>query len=85
MPGVIAAFEGWYLAELAVRDDMRCPAQALSGLEQIIRGNGVATTVGLFRKTGRAGLLERLRACAGSADPDVRQLARELLDRLDQP
>jgi hypothetical protein len=76
-------FEEWFVKELSARDDMRRPEKALEGLDSIRKENGAAATVGLFKKTGRDGLLERLRDCARSGDPAVEGLSKELMAKLD--
>lgn len=78
-----AAFESWYSKEMSIRNDMRYPKEALKGLNGILHAHGSARTLGLFKKTGRDGLLERLRDCARSGDPEVEKLAKELLTKLE--
>jgi len=79
------AFEAWHLKELSVRDDMRQPKAVLEALQRMQKARGAATTLGLFKKSGRADLLGRVQECARSGDPEVEKLARELLTRLDAP
>jgi hypothetical protein len=75
------AFEAWYLEELgAVNSERRW--WAVEGLKQLAELRGVAAALGLFKKSGRAGLARLLRACADAADEETRKLSRELLDKL---
>lgn len=78
---LLSAFEQWYLAELETGNVLRCQA-ALEGLKDLIAARGLAGTVALFKKSGRAGLEKSLRGCAGSWDPSVQQSSRALLRQL---
>ncbi|MBI1916476.1 MAG: hypothetical protein HYS12_17340 [Planctomycetes bacterium] len=77
-----ASFEDWYLTELAAVDrPVRC-IPALSGLEELIESLGTAETFTLFKKRGRAGLEERLRACARAQHSEIQEKSRKLLEKL---
>jgi len=78
---LVLAFEKWYLAELETGNILRCKT-ALARLEDLIKARGMAGTLALFKKAGRAGLEKRLRECADSWDDSVRQASRELLQKL---
>ena len=41
--------------------------------------------VDLFKKSGRVGLVQRVKDCARSGDPEVEKLAKELLAKLETP
>lgn len=81
---VTTAFEDWYLTEFAVRDDLRRPAKALEELDEVAQALGTAATVALFKKSGRDGLLERVRECSRSPDPAVERHAKALLAKLEK-
>ncbi len=80
-----AAFEDWYLTELATvdRSHERC-YWALRALDELIDKRGAAETLALFKKGGRAALQERLRACARAQDWNDRELSQKILKKLDK-
>jgi hypothetical protein len=77
-----AAFESWYVTELkAVDHPDRC-REALEGLDVLVGTRGLANTLALFKKGGRAALTKQLRACANAKDPATREMAQKVLAAL---